>query len=205
MPAELIITAAVEGIVDEAVARKLVHHVGALSGDVYGKNGKRSLLQKVPGYNNAARHSPWIVVVDLDRDADCAPPFRANCLPNPAPFMCFRIAVREVEAWLLADRERIASFLQVPLKTVPVDPESLNNPKETVVNLASRSRSRNIREDMVPRLGSGRSIGPAYSSRLIEFAANQWRPNLAAAQSSSLQRAIYCLKRLVGTCHGGKQ
>jgi hypothetical protein len=205
MPTEHIITAAVEGIVDEAVARKLVHHVGALSGDVYGKNGKRSLLQKIPGYNNAARHSPWIVVVDLDHDADCAPPFRANCLLDPAPFMCFRIAVREVEAWLLADRERIASFLQVPLKTVPVDPESLNNPKETVVNLARRSRSRNIREDLVPRLGSGRSIGPAYSSRLIEFAANQWRPNLAATQSSSLQRAIYCLKWLVGTCHGGKK
>jgi hypothetical protein len=26
--------------------------------------------------------------------------------------MCFRVAVRQVEAWLLADRERIAPFSQ---------------------------------------------------------------------------------------------
>lgn len=203
MSAEIVISAAVEGIVDEAVVRKLVHHVGALPGDVYGKNGKLSLLRKIQGYNKAAQHAPWIVVVDLDRDADCAPPFRANCLPNPARFMCFRVAVREVEAWLLADRQGIASFLRVALTKVPPDPESLEHPKQTMVNLARQSRSRNIREDMVPRPDSGRPIGPAYPLRLIEFASSRWRPEVAANSCDSLRRAIECLQWLKRFYGGG--
>jgi hypothetical protein len=134
-------------------------------------------------------------LVDLDQDAQCAPPLRVEWLADPAPYLCFRIAVRKVEAWLLADPRNIASFLRVPLRKVPVDPESLTDPKETMVNLARQSRSREIREDMVPRPESGRSIGPAYSSRLIEFATRFWSPK-EAAHCESLRRAIACLERL---------
>jgi len=196
MPVDVVVSAAVEGIVDEAVVRRLIEHAGAIPGEVYGKNGKQSLRRRIRGYNNAARHTPWIIVVDLDQDADCAPPLRAEWLGDPAPFLCFRIAVREVEAWLLADRQSIASFLRVARREIPVDPESLTDPKETMVNLARRSRSRDIREDMVPRPGSGRQIGPAYSSRLIEFATKYWRPDEAAEHCESLRRAIACLERL---------
>jgi len=200
MPIDVVITAAVEGIVDEAVVRRLIRHVGAIPGDVHGKNGKESIRRKINGYNNAARRSPWIVVVDLDRDPDCAPPLRTEWLPNPSPFLCFRIAVREMEAWLLADRQSIASFLGVAVKRIPVDPESLNDPKGTMVDLARQSRRRDIREDMVPRPGSGRSIGPAFSSRLIEFGETRWRPHVAARHSDSLKRAMACLQRLKETC-----
>jgi len=200
--ANVVINAAVEGIVDEAVVRKLIECVGAIPGDVYGKNGKEYIRQRIRGYNNAARHSPWIVVVDLDRNADCAPRLRAEWLPDPARLLCFRIAVRAVESWLLADRQHIAAFLRVARRQIPDDPEGLSDPKQIMVNLARRSRSREIREDMVPRTGSGRSVGPAYSSRLIEFAVNQWRPKLAATQSNSLQRAIDCLRRLSEADHG---
>ena len=55
MPTDPAVTAAVEGAVDEAVVRRLVAHVGAVSGDVYGKNGKPHLRQRINGYNNAAR------------------------------------------------------------------------------------------------------------------------------------------------------
>jgi hypothetical protein len=196
MPVDVVIAAAVEGIVDEAVVRRLIKHVGATPGEVYGKNGKQSLRRKIRGYNNAAQRAPWIILVDLDQDADCAPPFRAEWLGDPAPFLCFRIAVRKVEAWLLADRRSIASFLRVAPGEVPVDPESLADPKETMVNLAGKSRSRDIRKDMVPRPKSGRPIGPAYSSRLIEFATQYWRPDEAAEHCESLRRAIACLERL---------
>ncbi|MEJ5340500.1 MAG: hypothetical protein WHT09_02945 [Thermogutta sp.] len=196
MPGDLVITAAVEGIVDEAVVRRLIQHVGATPGEIYGRNGKQSLRRKVHGYNKAAQHSPWVILVDLDQDAECAPALRATWLADPAPWLCFRIAVRAVEAWLMADRRGIASFLRVALREVPVDPESLTDPKETMVHLARHSRSREIREDMVPRPESGRSIGPAYSSRLIEFATKHWYPEKAAANCESLQRAIACLERL---------
>jgi hypothetical protein len=116
--------------------------------------------------------------------------------------------VREVEAWLLADREQIAKFLSVSKASVPDDPESETDPKQTMVNLASRSRRREIREDIIPRPGSGRAIGPAYTSRLIEFASSaktQWRPEAAAEHSSSLRRCLACLRRLIQMEENNKQ
>ena len=113
----IIFSAAVEGPTDEAVLRRVIEHHGATLGTVYGKAGKSALLRQLRGYNQAAGMQPWIVLVDLDHDADCAPPARARWLPQPAPNMLFRIAVREVESWLLADREALASFLGVALGT----------------------------------------------------------------------------------------
>ena len=196
MPGARVISAAVEGVVDEAVVRKLALMSGAVLGPVHGRQGKAFLRQRISGYNNAARHTPWIVLVDLDRDYDCAPPLCRAWVPEPAPGLCFRIAVREVETWLLADMGSIARFLSVHTSRVPNAPDDLDDPKATMVNLARRSRRRAIREDMVPRSGSGRMIGPAYSSRLIEFVQNYWQPEVAAEQSDSLRRAIECLHGL---------
>ena len=179
-----IISAAVEGAVDEAVARKLIAHAGGQTGDVYGKNGKPALRQKINGYNNAARRAPWIVLVDLDDDADCAPPIHDEWIPAPAPNLCFRIAVREVQAWLMADAQTL--------------PEKLARPKDTLANLARRSRRRDVcNKDMAPREKSGRRVGPAYASRLIEYVQEYWQPDVAAERSESLRRAIRCLRRLV--------
>ncbi|HSB11921.1 MAG TPA: hypothetical protein VLM38_20715 [Blastocatellia bacterium] len=194
-----VVSAAVEGPLDEAVVRRLIDEVGASVGPVYGRKGKGHLLQRINGYNAAARYSPWMVLVDLDNDADCAPPFRATWLATASPNMCFRVAVREVETWLFADRDRIAHFLSVAKSRIPQDPEAEGDPKDVIVRLANRSRRRDIREDMVPRRGSGRSVGPAYTSRLIEYIQDKssgWRPQVAASHSESLRRCIACLHNL---------
>jgi hypothetical protein len=107
--------------------------------------------------------------------------------------------VRAVEAWLLADRERIASFLAIATARLPHDVEAQANPKRALVSLAAASRRRAIREDMVPRPGSGRTVGPAYVSRLIEFVSNSssgWRPDIAAERANSLLRTIASLHTL---------
>ena len=201
MPQPVVISAAVEGLVDEAVAKKLIAHVGAEPGPVYGKQGKHHLQIKIDAYNNAARHAPWIVLVDLDRDADCAPPLRLEWLPDPAPKLCFRIAVRAVEAWFMADRETLAEFLRVASHRIPTTPEALDDPKGEMVNLARHSRNRGIRKDMVPREESGRRVGPAYTSRLMEYVDGRWRPEAAAKHAGSLRRAIECVRRLAGGSH----
>jgi len=202
MSGSVIISAAVEGTVDEAVVRKIIIQAGGLPGTVYGKNGKPSLRQRINGYNNAARRAPWVVLVDLDREADCAPPLREAWLPEPAPDLCFRVAVREIEAWLMADAETLAKFLGVPRSRIPGRPEDSDQPKAAMVNLARRSRRRAVREDMVPREGSGRPVGPAYSSRLIEYVERRWRPDIAARHAESLRRAIDCLERLISRAPG---
>jgi len=190
-----IISAAVEGLVDEAVVRRLIAEVGAVCGQVYGANGKTALLKRIEGYNNAAHRSPWFVVVDLDLDHTCAPQARLVWLPNPASGMCLRIAVRAVEAWLLADAQNLSAFLGISARLVPDDPEALQNPKLEVVNLARFSRRRAIRQDMVPDARSGRQVGPAYTSRMIEFVRGPWSPLQAAKRSDSLNRAIQCLRK----------
>jgi hypothetical protein len=197
MKESVIISAAVEGIVDETVVRKLVVEAGGHPGTIYGKNGKPYLRRQIQGYNNAAKRSLWMVLVDLDRDAECAPPLCEEWVSDPAPYLCFRVAVREVEAWLMADAVSLSAFLSVASSAIPSDPEHLFDPKTEMVNLARRSRRREIQEDMVPRAGSGRSVGPAYASRLIEYVQTSWRPEVAIERADSLRRAITCLQRMI--------
>ena len=201
-----VVSGAVEGLVDEAVLTRLINYVQAVPHAVYGKKGKPYLRQRINGYNNAAHHSPWFVLVDLNSDAGCAPTLISEWLPNPAPQMCFRVAVRKIEAWLLADHERLARFLRINKTRIPANPETETDPKQTVVNLARESRRRIITRDMVPRPGSGRSVGPAYTSRMIEFVSDinsGWRPEVAAQHSDSLHRCLTNLTALVTRCYSG--
>ncbi len=190
------VTAAVEGLVDEAVVSVLCREVRVELGPVYGKQGKNYIDRKLRGFNNAAKYADWLVLRDMNHDASCAPELKTRLLPQPATNMKFRIAVREVEAWLLADRKRFARYLSVPQSSLPTAPESLDSPKQEVVRLASMSRRRAIREDMMPSPGSGTREGPAYASRLVEFVYEQWDPFEAAKRSDSLSRCIRSLGEL---------
>ncbi len=198
-PRPFFVTAAVEGTIDEAVIRVLLAHCGLKPGPIYSGFGKNYIRQRIRAYNQAARHSIWMVLIDLNHEAECAPELKRNWLPSPNPLMNLRVAVKGIESWLLGDQERIAAFLSVPLSKIPQKPDSINNPKKAMVELAARSRVRNIREDMVPRLGSGRIVGPLYTARVIEFIGDPsigWRPEIAARNSASLNRCLLCLKRL---------
>lgn len=193
------VSAAVEGDTDAAVARKLIRSVGAEPANVYVTEGKPNLRSRVAAYNHAAHRAPWLILADLDQDASCAPSLRDQWVPNAAPMLCLRFAVRSVEAWLMADAAAFATFLGVPVTKVPSDPEAELDPKRTLVNVARQSRRTAIVKDMVPRQGGGRTVGPAYVSRIIEFVAGDWRPDVAAQRSDSLRRAIACLGRFAAS------
>jgi hypothetical protein len=189
---------------DEMVLRALIQHVGAQPGGFFGKHGKQYLLKNFQAYLRASRLNPWIVMIDLDHDSDCPLHVRRKWLlragaQEPLPLLCFRIAKREVEAWLLADGERIAEFLGVPARLVAPDPEQLDDPKKAIIGLVARSRRRRLKAEMLPRPGSFRDVGPAYNSRLIQFVMDPragWRPDIAARSSESLRRALACLRKL---------
>ena len=66
MAEPLFVTAAVEGSPDEAALRKLCRSVGAELGDVFGRAGKKFILDRLNGFNNSARFRHWVVLVDLD-------------------------------------------------------------------------------------------------------------------------------------------
>jgi hypothetical protein len=189
----------VEGPIDQVIVRRVMEYCGIIPGIAYGLRGKAYLLKKLANYNTAARFAPWLVVVDMDRDADCAAAFVAQTLPMRSVGMCYRVAVREIESWLLADAERLAAYLRVRVGAVPGDPDAVLDPKQLMVNLARQSRRSDLRKDMVPREGSGAPAGPAYTSRLLEFvqaSTEGWRVERASEHSESLRRCIAALQAL---------
>ena len=107
-----------------------------------------------------------------------------------------RVPIRAIESWLLADLEGVTREFWVPRHRVPDDPDSLDNPKQALVNLCRRSRRADIRTAMVPRTGSGRQVGPEYSDRVSIFALRAWDPLRAGERSPSLRRTIATLRKL---------
>ena len=100
-----------------------------------------------------------------------------------------RFAFHEVESWLLADRQNLARFMNVSEAAFPIVRDDDVNAKELLVQLARRSRSREIIEEMVPQPGFTAAVGPAYNLRLSEFIQTTWDVRAAAAGNASLARA----------------
>jgi hypothetical protein len=159
-------------------------------------------LSKLPAYNAAARQLPWFALVDLDNWQGCVGDYVAARLGPGNPGMRFRVAVRAVEAWLLADGERLSHFLAVASSRLPADPDQLPNPKLAMVNLARHSRSQSIRQDMVPKESTGAVVGPLYSARLRAFASTTWSPAEAALRSASLTRCLRAVATLADFAPG---
>jgi len=107
--------------------------------------------------------------------------------------LIFRIAVKEVEAWLLADIDGFSNYLGISKSLIGLNPEKIPNPKETLIQLAKRSRKRLIREDIIPR-DEFVKVGPNYNDRLGDFVINHWNIERAMIYSDSLKRTFYHLK-----------
>jgi hypothetical protein len=193
MTSEITVTLAVEGTADESVMRRVLRDHDIAVAQVLGLRGKQYLDQKLHAFNAAARFSEWLVVRDLDHDADCAPDFVRDRLPRASPGMHLRIAVRALEAWLLADVQGVASYFSVGRHHIPTDVERLPDPKRALIDVAGRSRKRAVREDMVPDRQTTARVGPGFIARILEFADSDWSWERAAKQSESLRR---CLARL---------
>lgn len=188
---------AVEDALSEAVLRKLVVTLrpDLTIWQVIWKNGSGYLRSRAREFNRTARNVPVFMLADQDRPEPCPADLIGSWLrAPPAPNLLFRVAVMEIESWILADRRSFASFLHVSADSIPENPDAVLQPKELIVTLASRSKRRDIREDLVPARGSTAAIGPAYNLRLAEFVVTTWDPNGAATVSASLRRAILRLQ-----------
>lgn len=192
----LVVSAAVEGRVDEVVCRRIIASSGFEVGPVHVKHGKSKLLAQLPNYALAAKHTPWLALADLDQDFECAPGFLETYRHLDLEHLLFRVAVRQVEAWLLADRSAIAEFLAVSEALVPLHPDTESHAKDCMLRIAAKSRKRSVREGLLPREGSGRKVGPLYDALMIEFASRIWVPDRALGNSDSLARCVRAVKRL---------
>lgn len=198
MAGEVPITLAVEDELSEHMLRAILVQTNRefLVGTVYGKKGADYLRQKLRAFNMAAKGSSYLVLTDLDA-YNCVPELIEKwftCHLNEYPKrrhanLVFRVAVREVESWVMADRERFADFLGIAKNSIPEQTDTISDPKELLLQLASKSRNRRLRDDIVPRPGDKRKIGPDYNGRLGEFIHSSWRAKVACSHSASFARA----------------
>ena len=204
------INLAVEDELSEHVIRRLAHDTGRpfQIAAVYRKGGAGYLKQRILAFNRACRITPYLILTDLDRCV-CIPEliedwfrFSMNQYPSQRhSSLLFCIAVREVESWLLADRDSCSRFLGVATNLIPSQPDQIADPKKELIKLASRSRYRQIREEIAPRRGSILRTGPGYNERLGFFVSKSWRPQVAAKYSPSLHRTFERLKVFCRPAH----
>jgi hypothetical protein len=191
------INLAVEDPLSEAVLRTILHQSNRryIVGNCYSKNGFGYLKKNIKGFNNAAKGTPYIVLTDLDR-AECPQELIQEWLPyTKHPNLLFRIAVREVEAWLLADSDSFAKFLGVSQTLIPQNVDEISDPKQTLINIARKSQKRELHEAIVPRSNSTAKVGRDYNGQLIYFVNNYWQMEAAKLCSPSLKRAINVISK----------
>jgi hypothetical protein len=184
-----------EDDLSEAVMFKLINHFGDkyIVHNTYSGHGFGYLKSNIKGFNQASVVSPFFMLTDLD-NYTCPPSLIKDWINFPLKSnFIFRIAVREVEAWLLADIEGLSEYFKVSATNFPVRPESEIDPKNTLIHLARRSRIRRIREDLVP-INENAAIGPNYNGCLMEFVFNNWNIETALTRSKSLLKAFKILE-----------
>lgn len=199
---------AVEGASDTAIAERLIRSCGGHPVRRITAGGKRKLDARIPALNQLGRHTPWFVVRDCDNDDA---PFGGSqellidsLMGGPrSNFFNLCLAVRAVEAWVLADPDTVSSHFGVARSKVPPQPDDLQDPKKRFVDLLATSRRRDIREAMVPAPKSGRKIGPEYVAYLNEYSENTWSIERAKVNSPSLLRAVERLSSLTEAVRKG--
>lgn len=161
----------------------------------YSGNGFGYIKSTIRGFNAASKISPFFILTDLD-NRQCPIQLIEDWLPKKEhqANLLFRVAVREVEALLIADIEGFSLYSGVSSANFPMFPDTENDPKQTLINIIRRSRKRSIREDIVP-MNSNAKIGPNYNSRLQEFIQSHWNIENASKRSLSLKKAIDCLDK----------
>lgn len=200
---EIPINIAVEDELSGAVAQTLLtaskanYHVG----NIYGRGGFGYLKKTCSGWNNAARGIPFLLLTDLD-DHPCPSALIDSWLGDKKkkhPNLLFRIAVKEVESWLLADRENFGKYLAVSINKMPHYPDTEADPKATLIKIAAGSNRKEIRSRLVPRSGSTAKQGPDYNQCLINFVRNHWNIEGASGRSPSLTRCVKSLNSFAPT------
>ena len=182
---------AVEDELSEAISTKILNSFGIEIGIVLREGGNAYLRQKAPEFNRSASGMDIFLLTDLNSSEDCPPGFIRSWIKGPInPRFFFRVAVMEVESWLMADRTGFANFLSIPIHRIPFPTDDILNPKEYLVSLARRSKKRRLRDELVPKPGSKIPVGYGYNTRLIAFVREHWDLERAASASPSLKRTV---------------
>ena len=187
-----------EDLLSAAVSTKILAYFGIniVQSVIY--EGQTYLQRKAQSFNQTAHEECGVfMLTDLDSPNLCPPTLIESWLRAPRnPRFLLRVAVMEVESWIMADRHAFANFLSVPVHRVPRNTDELLNPKEFLISLVLRSKKRRLREELVAtRITRNPHPGDKYNEHLSTFVKNQWDLERAAAGSQSLERTVARLRQ----------
>ncbi|VVD89531.1 hypothetical protein PCA20602_01548 [Pandoraea capi] len=153
--------------------------------------GESKFRQKIPAMNNVAENvMPVLMVADADQAA-CVVEQRDLWLPrHPSERLAMRLAVREAEAWVLADHVGLSHFANVSKDVFPAQPEDEIDPKQTLLGIIKRCKRRELRDEMLPMKGATSPVGLGYNIHMSDFVRTCWSAERAARRAPSLARAI---------------
>jgi hypothetical protein len=183
---------ATEDPLSEALAVRILAEVAPQFdiGFRLGKKGSGYLKAGMDKFRRLAERAPLLVMTDLDRRA-CAieliREWKADAaLPEQ---LVLRVAVRESESWVMADRKALARRMNLSPDLFPRCPDDILDPKEFLLHVARRAK-REIRAELVAERGALARQGLGYNRFLSQFVETDWRPMTASQASPSLARAI---------------
>jgi hypothetical protein len=191
---------ATEDELSEVIAEKLLreknNRVNILN--KFRKGGFGYLYSKMDSWQKISKQIPVFIFTDLDT-LECAPSLIEKwCRGIPlGDNLHIRVAVREVESWLLADKEAMRVLIGGK-GNIPNRPDELNDPKLELLKLANKA-SRDVRLDLVSQTSSSLKQGLGYNARLISYVQGLWSPERAADNSPSLQRTRSRLESLLSS------
>lgn len=194
------INLAVEDQLSSEVARRVLASRPARYSvkTVYDKGGFGYLKRQATAFNNAAKGAPFFLLTDLDT-YECPPALIKAWLEKPKhPHFLLRVAVREIEAWLLGDALGLTEFLGAKRNASLGNPEQLEDPKRTLLGIALTCPRRDLRDAIVfqDRRSGNLRPGPDYNGALGSFVASHWRIQTARRSCESLNRLLAALERL---------
>jgi hypothetical protein len=159
--------------------------------------GFGQLKSRISNLNRTAKSIPVMVITDLDR-VSCPVELIKHWLPQRKnEGLLFRVAVVEIESWVMADQKSIAAYLNVAKSHFPQYPDEISNPKEHLLNIIRKFANRSFKKALLPKPGSSAPFGPEYNSILGQFVLQNWSIQDACKASPSLARTINALFRFL--------
>ena len=153
--------------------------------------GAARFKDNISRMNNVANNGFTVLMLADADQAACAPLQLASWTPRGVHAnLLLRLAVRESESWIMADRHAFAEFAQVSVAVVPRVPDELPDPKQSLLGLIRRCKRRDLRDEMLPARGSRSKVGLGYNVQLHRFVCEQWSAERALANSPSLARTV---------------
>lgn len=184
------IAVATEDELSEAIALRLISEVQQPHEVTHKlrRGGFGYLRSKMDSWCQMAEHQVMMVLTDLDR-ANCLVEFRDQWVADRQlpESLVFRIAVREVESWVLADHEALRELVGKK-GVLPPQPDVLPDPKQALLGLG-KIAPKSVRDDLIKTIDGQLRQGLGYNARLTHWINTVWCPQRAAERSPSLARA----------------